>query len=484
MSQQNRPASGASTKRGTMKWWQLTLLGMGFTTGTGFFLGSGIALQKSGYAVIALFLIAAMGIYFVFDSLAQMIAQRSEQGSFRTYTKKAMGRWAGFSHGWVYWSSEMLIIGSQLTALGLFSRFWYDKLPLWAYSAAYAVLGVIIVLLGQKGFEKAENVFAVVKVTALIMFIVLACLVIPGVLGQENAHMHPVKSIGEFFEEGAMGMWRGLIFVFFAFAGIEVMGLMATELENPKDAPKAGKVMILIITVLYVASITLALILAPMKAFSPDESPFVTALKDLHYQVLVHIFNGVLIIAGFSSLVASLFSTTKMMHTIAQDGDAPKLLAKQNKRKLPYMSLSLTVCFMTISVVVALLLPKQVYEYITTAGGIMLLVTWLFMVLAARRLLKLGGWGQTKSIVAIVLIGFGITGTIFDKSSRPGFFASLLFIGLIVGVALVLQCTKWKKSGGGGGSKGGSKAEDNGDSSEEWGSIGIRRWLHRRELEK
>ncbi|MCI3920066.1 amino acid permease [Paenibacillus sp. TRM 82003] len=481
--QQKQPASGAAAKRGTLKWWQLTLLGMGFTTGTGFFLGSAVALDKAGYAVIALFVIAAIGIYFIFDALAQMIAQQSKSGTFRDYTKEAIGHWAGFSHGWVYWSSEMLIIGSQLTALGLFSRFWYDKFPLWAYAAGYAVLGVIIVLLGQKGFEKAENVFAVVKVSALIMFIVLAFLVIPGVLGQENAHMHPVKSVGEFFEEGFMGMWTGLIFVFFAFAGIEVMGLMATELKNPKDAPKSGKVMIPIVTFLYVVSITLALILAPTDAFSTDESPFVTALKDLHYQVLVHIFNGVLIVAGFSSLVASLFSTTKMMYTIAKDGDAPKLFTKQNKRKLPYMSLLLTITFMTMSVVVALLLPKKVYEYITTAGGIMLLVTWLFMVLASRKLLKLNTWGQVKSWVAITLIALGITGTLFDESSRPGFFASFGFIGLIVGVAMILQFTKWKK--GGGGSKGsqGSQAEDE-EEEEEGGSPGIRRWMRKRALQK
>lgn len=478
MSEQKQPASGAAAKRGNLKWWQLTLLGMGFTTGTGFFLGSAVALDKAGFAVIALFLVAAVGIYFIFDALAQMIAQQAKSGSFRAYTKEALGHWAGFSHGWVYWSSEMLIIGSQLTALGLFSRFWYAELPLWVYAAGYAVLGVAIVLMGQSGFEKAENVFAVVKVSALLMFIVLACLVIPGVLGQENAHIHPVKNVGVFFEEGWLGMWSGLIFVFFAFAGIEVMGLMATELNEPKDAPKSGKVMISIITALYLVSITLALILAPPHAFSTDESPFVTALKDLHYQTMVHIFNGVLIVAGFSSLVASLFSTTKMMYTIAKDGDAPKLFAKQNKRKLPYMSLLLTVTFMTMSVVVALLLPKQVYEYITTAGGIMLLVTWLFMVLASRKLLKLTAWGQAKSIIAIALIALGVTGTLLDENSRPGFFASAGFIGLILGVAWVLQFTKWK----GGGSKTPREEPEDGEAS--GGSPGIRRWRRRRALQK
>ncbi|TLS51326.1 amino acid permease [Paenibacillus antri] len=466
MSDKQHPTSGAAASRGTLKWWQLTLLGLGFTTGTGFFLGSGIAIERASYAVLVIFVLAAIGTYFVYDALSCMIAEKPEKGSFRTYTKHAFGHWAGFSHGWMYWLSEMLILGSQLTALGLFTRFWYDKIPLWGYAAAYSVLGVAIVLLGQKGFEKAENVFAVLKVTALVMFIVLAFLVIPGVLGQENAHMHSPKSVPDFFEHGAMGMWTGFVFAFFAFAGIEVMGLMATELKTPKDAPKAGKVMIGVVTVLYTASLALALVLAPKKDFSPDESPFVTALKDLDYHMIVSIFNGVLIIAGFSSLVASLFSTTKIMYSIAQDGDAPKLFTKQTKkRKLPYMALFLTIGGMIVSIVVALALPKSVYEYITTAGGLMLLFSWLFMVLSARRLTKLTVWAQVKSATAIVLIAAAVTGTLFDKSSRPGFFASIGFMAAIIGVALILQFTKWK--GGGGGTKPSPDRADTQDEEEE-----------------
>ncbi|HZG57756.1 amino acid permease [Paenibacillus sp.] len=482
MSEKQHPSSGAAASRGAMKWWQLTLLGLGFTTGTGFFLGSGIAIETSSYAVLVLFVLAAVGTYFVYDALSCMIAAKPEKGSFRTYTKHAFGHWAGFSHGWMYWLSEMLILGSQLTALGLFTRFWYDKFPLWVYAGSYAALGVGVVMLGQKGFQKAENIFAVLKVTALIMFIVLAFLVIPGVLGQENAHMHPPKSVGDFFEHGAMGMWTGLVFAFFAFAGIEVMGLMATELKSPKDAPKAGKVMIATVTLLYTVSLALALILAPKKAFSPDESPFVTALKDLHFSVIVDIFNGVLIIAGFSSLVASLFSTTKIMYTIAQDGDAPKLFTKQTKkRKLPYMSLLLTIAGMTVSVVVALLLPKAVYEYITTAGGLMLLFSWLFMVLSARRLTQLSTWAQVKSFTAMALIAAAVTGTLFDESSRPGFFASVGFVVVIVGVSLILQFTKWKKGGGGGGQGETPDAPSNGEPDEESAgeSAGIRLWRKR-----
>jgi L-asparagine transporter-like permease len=437
--------SNSSQPKGNLTWVKLALLGMGFTTGTGFFLGTGLAIERSGFSVLILFIIAAFGTYFVFDALARMIAQQAMEGSFRAYSNKAYGHWAGFSHGWMYWLSEMLILGSQLTAIGLFTRFWFPKIDLWILASIYAALGVVIVLLGTKGFEKAESIFALIKLAAITMFIILACLVIPGVIDSENAHMHEPQSLSDFFANGPMGMWTALIYVFFAFAGIEVMGIMAIHLKNPKEAPKSGKLMIVTITTLFVLSVGLALLLAPFDQFNANESPFITSLKDLHYETTLNIFNGVLIIAGFSSLVASLFSVTQMMYTIAKAGDAPKMFAKMGKRKIPYASLVLTICGMIASIVVALVLPKKVYEYITTAGGLMLLYSWLFMVFAARKLLKMSAWGHVKSIAATVLILTAAIGTLFNEISRPGFYASLLFLAIIA-IAVLIMRRKWKKS--------------------------------------
>nr|WP_139492524.1 amino acid permease [Brevibacillus dissolubilis] len=417
---------------------------MGCTTGTGFFLGSAIAIEKSGFSVLIIFFLAAFGTYFVFDALANMIAQHSEKGSYRTYSKKAFGHWAAFSHGWIYWLSEILILGSQLTALGLFTKFWFPNLPLWVFAAGYAVLGVLIVLLGTKGFESVENVLAVVKAAAILMFVILAILVITGVIGKVDPHMHSPQGMSDIFADGYTGLWTGLIYAFFAFAGIEVVGLMAADLKNPKEAPKSGKVMLTTVALLYIISLGMALLLAPMDKFDPNQSPFITALKDIRYTGIVHVFNGVLIIAGFSGLVASLFSVTKMMQTIAKDGDAPKVFAKMSKRKIPYMSLLLTIAGMIVSIVIALLLPKKVYEYITTAGGLMLLYTWLYIVFASRKLLKLTAWGHTKSIIAILLILAAISGTLFDESSRPGFYVSVGML-LVIGLVTLLMRKKWKK---------------------------------------
>lgn len=166
-------ASGANDENANLTWWQLSLIGVGCTIGTGFFLASGIAIKMTGPSVILAFIMAATATYIVFEALAKMIAMDPQKGSFRTYAKKAYGRWAGFSSGWVYWSSEILIIGSQLTAISLLTKFWFPNIKLWIFAAIYAVLGLIVLFIGAKAFGKLESVFAVMKIAAIFMFIII-----------------------------------------------------------------------------------------------------------------------------------------------------------------------------------------------------------------------------------------------------------------------------------------------------------------------
>lgn len=165
---------GAKSKEGNLKWWQLSLLGVASTIGTGYFLGSALGIRLGGPAFLLSIILAAAATYFVFDVLAKMTAEDPQKGSFRTYAKKAFGRWAGFSTGWMYWCSEVLIMGSQMTALAIFSRFWFPTVPMWIFASGYAVLGLIIIWLGNKGFDRLENVLAVIKVAAIVMFLIIA----------------------------------------------------------------------------------------------------------------------------------------------------------------------------------------------------------------------------------------------------------------------------------------------------------------------
>ncbi|MEK4330409.1 amino acid permease [Paenibacillus sp. FSL R7-0312] len=430
-----------------LKWWQLSLLGIAGTIGTGYFLGSGLAISIGGPAVLLAYILAAGGTYVVFDALARMTAEHPEQGSFRSYAKKAFGGWAGFGSGWVYWFSELLIMGSQLTALSIFSRFWFPAVPMWVFAAGFAAVSLLIVFFGNKGFDRVENILAVIKVAAILMFLVIAAALLAGWIG--GGKFTPKVPLGykALFPSGGIGLWSAFIFAFYAYGGIEVLGIMSYRLKKPEEAPKAGKVMLLGLAGVYVLSIGLAVIMVPLSAFNPKESPFVLALRSDHLAFVPHLFNGVLIIAGFSTMTASLYAITSMMITLAQEGDAPKLFSKKWKDKYPFYALCLIAAGLIGAIMMSLWLPGKVYEYITTAAGLMILYNWSFILLSAGRLLKPSFLSGVKRWTGLVLIAAAVAGTLFHTLSRPGFYISLLIVSLIALSDWMVQHFRGKKGG-------------------------------------
>ncbi|WP_320939552.1 amino acid permease [Lysinibacillus capsici] len=420
----------SKSAKGSMTWWQLSLLGIGCTLGTGFFLGTSMAIHKSGPAVLIPFLLAAICTYIVYDALVKMSVENPDKGSFRTYAKQAFGRWAGFSNGWVYLISELLIMGSQLMALGIFTKFWFPALPLWVAASIYAAIGLVVILTGMKGFENFQNIFGALKAAAIIMFIIVAVFII--MRGTPSTTMASLQANYEaFFSQGLKGIWLGLLYAFYAYGGIEVMGLMVIDLKNPKEAPKAGRIMLIVITVIFIIAIALALALVTWKDFSIDKSPFITALQGYHIPYVADIFNGVLIIAGFSTMVASLYAVITILTTLAEDHDAPAVLAKKGKMKVPFPALLFLTSGLVITIVIGFLMPEKIFEYLITAAGLMLIYNWLFILVTYWKLMELTKWGHVKNGMGMLLIAVTVSGTLGEKTSRLGFYVSLLFIVLI-----------------------------------------------------
>ncbi|MHA6260616.1 amino acid permease [Sporosarcina sp. CAU 1771] len=432
-------------EKANLTWWQLSLIGIGSMIGTGFFLASSIAIQMTGPSVILAFIMAGSATYIVFEALAKMSVKDPQKGSFRTYAKKTYGRWAGFSSGWVYWSSGMLIIGSQLTAISLLSRFWFPTVKLWIFTSIYAVCGLIVLFIGAKAFGKLESVFAVMKIAGIFMFIVIAVLALIGVLDGNLKEGIP-QSVGEFFPKGIIGFWSALTFAFYAYGGIELMGVMAIHLKNKDDAPKSGKVLLGLLGIVYVSALSLALLLLPYDKFRENKSPFVEALLGVsHIEFFPHVFTAVIIIAGFSAMSASLFAVTTILQTLSEDGDAPKIFSKQTKMKLemPLPAVSLTSIGLVLSIVTSLVLPDKVFEYITTAAALMLLYNWLLILVMYHKLIEPTRIDKVKRMIGIILVALSVSGTLFHQTSRPGFLISLGFLTVIGMIVLSLR-NKWK----------------------------------------
>ena len=434
---------------GKLKWWQLSLLGIGCTIGTGYFLGSGIGIKLTGPSMVLSFLIAAIGTYIVFHFLAKMTTADPQEGSFCYYAGKAYGRWARFGSGWNYWSTKILIMGSQLTALSILTRFWFPNVPLWIFASIYAVLAIGVVLLGTDGFDNVENVLAVIKTAAIVMFIGLAIVALVGwIPGGNNARPGFPESIGDVFAGGFPAFWSSLLYAFYAYGGVETLGLMSMQLKDKKDAPKSGKVMLLGLSIIYMLSIGLAVFMVSYTLISEKESPFVTALSSYPLAFFPHVFNGAVITAGFSTMTASLFAVVNLLVTMAKDGDAPKLFTKKLKRfkKLPLPSLVLAAAGLSASIVTALLLPGKIYEYITTAAGIMQMFNWSFIIVSAYKVLKIKRRDMMLGGFGLVLLLGAVSGTVLEKSIRPGFFVSLILAALIAVVTWIMVLV-WKKHG-------------------------------------
>ncbi|POZ57076.1 Aromatic amino acid transport protein AroP [Lysinibacillus sphaericus] len=430
----------SKTSKGQMSWWQLSLLGVGCTLGTGFFLGTSMAIAKSGPAVLIPFILAAIGTYIVYDALVHMSVANPDKGSFRTYAKQAFGNWAGFSNGWVYLISELLIMGSQLMALGIFTRFWFPSIPLWMTASGFGALGLLIILTGMKGFEKFQNVFGAMKAAAVVMFIVVAAiLMIKGMNSEPRQLDVIIANFQGFFSEGVKGVWLGLLYAFFAFGGIEVMGLLVIDLKDPQQAPKAGKVMIVILTTIYVIALACALALVHWASFTIDESPFITALANFNIPFVADIITGILIIAGFSTMVASLYAVVTILTALAEDHDAPAILAKKGKMKVPLPAFLFLTGGLIITITIGFLIPEKIFEYLITAAGLMLIYNWLFILVTYAKLMTLTKWQHVKNIVGMLLIAVTVSGTLGEKTSRLGFYISLLFIVIIALATLIVM---------------------------------------------
>ncbi|MGX1264434.1 L-asparagine transporter-like permease [Rossellomorea marisflavi] len=409
-----------------LSWWHLSLIGAGGTVGTGYFLGTGIALKSSGGFIIPAFLIAAFATWIVYKRLAMMTMADPCEGSFCTYAGKAYGRWAAFLCGWIYWISTILIMGGQLTALGILSKYWFPSIPLWVFTLIFAVLSITVVLLGARGFDITEDFFSIIKLSALVIFLFIGAALLFG--GSNHFHMDGSVPL----EKGFNQVRTSLIFAFYSFAGIEVIGLMASRLTDTKDILKSGRTLILCLGSLYVLALWVTLKLQAPSHFSSEESPFIYVLNKGHVPIVASCFNGVILLAGFSALAAALFSVTRLLRSMADEGEAPGIFKKKWKRDIPLPSLCLSVAGMGVAIIASHLLPGIIFEAFITAAGILLLCNWAFILLSSFKLLGRDIRRNGVSLLALGILVLAISGTFTLQESRYGFYLSMVLLVLTI----------------------------------------------------
>ena len=327
------------------------MIAIGGAIGTGLFMGAGGRLATAGPALVLSYAVCGFFAFMILRALGELVMHRPSSGSFVSYAREFFGEKAAFVTGWLYWLNWAMTAIVDITAVALymnfFKKYWAPiaDVPQWIWALAALILVLGLNLVSVKVFGELEFWFALIKVVALVTFLVVGIyFVIFGtpVAGQEVG-FSLIADNGGLFPNGLLPAIVVMQGVVFAYASIELIGTAAGETENPeKIMPKAINTVIIRIAVFYVGSLVLLSLLLPYTSYKAGESPFVTFFGSIGVEGVDAIMNLVVLTAALSSLNAGLYSTGRIMRSMSVTGSAPKFAGRMNKAGVPYGGIALT----------------------------------------------------------------------------------------------------------------------------------------------
>ena len=443
----------------------LNMIAIGGAIGTGLFVASGGTISQAGPggALLAYALIGVM-VYFLMQSLGEMAAYMPVAGSFGEYGTRFVSPSFGFAMGWNYWFNWSITVAAELVAAGLVMKFWFPHVPMWIWSALFAVILFSINALSARAYGEGEFWFALIKVVTVCVFLVVGVLMILGILGGESPgfeNWHISSSDGEQapFVNGAVGVLAVFMIAGFSFQGTELIGVAAGEAENPRETiPRAIKSVFWRILLFYICAIAVIGFLVPftdpnlLNASDTGDitiAPFtlIFAKSGLVGQALVaSIMNAVILTAVLSAGNSGLYASTRMLYALAENGQAPKIFARLNSRAVPMPALLATTAVALLCFLSYLFGEDSAYTWIVNASGLAGFITWVGIAWCHLKFRK-AYVAQGKDvndlpfkaklyplgpIVALVMCLLVIAGQNYEALLGQGDFVSLLssYIGL------------------------------------------------------
>ncbi|HCV97522.1 MAG TPA: amino acid transporter [Stenotrophomonas sp.] len=362
---------------------QLIMMGLGSAIGAGLFLGSGVGVQAAGPAVLLSYLVAGALVIIVMNALGEMAAAKPTSGAFSVYAADAMGATAGATVGWLWWVQLVIVIAAEAVgAAGLLATVW-PVVPVPMAALAFMLFFTAINLLGVKNFGEFEFWFAILKVVAIIAFILIGIALLMGWLpdvaspGLSNFTDH-----GGFAPKGLAGVGAALLVVVFAFGGTEIVAVAAAETEDPeRSIARAIRTVAWRILVFYIGSLSVIIAVVPWTS-EALKSPFAAVLQVANIPGAATAITLIAVIALLSALNANLYGASRMMYSLAQRQEAPAVLGWADPRQVPIIAVLASVLFGFAATVMELLFPDKVLPVLLNIVGSTCLLVWTISLLS------------------------------------------------------------------------------------------------------
>ncbi|UVK77413.1 MAG: lysine:H(+) symporter [Sodalis sp. Fle] len=394
--------------RRALKARHLSMIAMGGSIGTGLFIASGASIAQAGPggALLSYVLIGLM-VYFLMTSLGELAAYMPVSGSFATYGARYVEEGFGFALGWNYWYNWAVTIAVDLVASQLVMSYWFPTTPGWIWSALFLGIMFFLNVISVKEFGEVEYWFALIKVITIVVFIAVSLLMMLGILrGGEQAGWHNWQVGDAPFAGGFVSMVGVVMIVGFSFQGTEVIGIAAGESADPsKNIPRAVRQVFWRILLFYVITILMISLIIPYT--SPDllhddikdinVSPFTLIFRNAGLLSAAAVMNSVILIAVLSAGNSGMYSSTRMLYTLAREGKAPKIFARLSKSGVPRNALYMTTLIAALCFLSSMYGNQKIYLWLLNTSGMTGFIAWLGIAMSHYRF-RLGFEKQGRSL--------------------------------------------------------------------------------------
>jgi GABA permease len=441
--------TSAPTLKRALSQRQLRMIAIGGVIGAGLFVGSGVVIADTGPGAFITYAMSGALIVLVMRMLAEMAVANPSTGSFADYSRKALGDWAGFSVGWLYWYFWVIVIGFEAIAGAKIIQYWVD-IPLWLWALILMALMTTTNLLSVSSFGEFEFWFAGVKVAAIIVFIGVGSLYVLGLWPHRSADFSSLWAHGGFLPKGFGAITVGIVIVIFSMVGPEVATIAAAESADPQKAvTKAANSVIVRIAVFFVSSVFLLATIMPWNDKSVAASPFVAAFTKMGVPYASDVMNAVVLTAVLSCLNSGMYTASRMLFVLAARRDAPPQVVRVTRRGVPATALLVSSVVGFLCVIAAAVSPNNVFAFLLNSSGAIVLFVYLLIAVSQIVLryrtpdseLRVKMWLfpalsflTTAGIVAVLVQMY------FQKSARSQLLLGLLSWAVVV---VVYAAHKW-----------------------------------------
>lgn len=385
------------------------LIAIGGAIGTGLFLGSGHSIALTGPAILFAYIITGIICFLMMRALGELLLSNTEYHTFIEFVQDYMGEKTAFVTGWTYWFCWISVAMADITAVGIYVKYWFPSIEAWIPSLITLIILLLMNLLTVKLFGELEFWFACIKVIAIIALIVLGLYFI--LTGQPTsvgvASFSNLWSHGGWFPKGMDGFIQSFQMVVFAFAGIELVGLTAGETENPqKVIPKSINSIPVRIILFYVGALGVIMSIFPWDSVNPDRSPFVEVFLAVGIVGAASMVNFVVLTSAASACNSGVFSTSRLLYSLAKRNHAPGILEILTSKQVPANALFLSVLVICLVVALQYVVAEGVFVIMSSVATFCFLYIWGIITICHMKFIRKRPDLAAKSIFKMPLFPF------------------------------------------------------------------------------